>query len=173
MTNKLVLVGYMGAGKSTVAKILAKSLQIEWLDLDELIVLKEGNPIKDVFKTKGEIYFRKIEHQIFKDLITSKNKSFVLSTGGGTPCYAENHLLLKYPNVTSIYLQASLENLVSRILPFKSNRPLIANLNDDEMMDFVAKHLFERSYFYHQAKFVVKTDGKSMDEISNQILKLL
>jgi shikimate kinase len=173
MTNKLVLVGYMGAGKSTVAKILAKSLQIEWLDLDELIVLKEGNPIKDVFKTKGEIYFRKIEHQIFKDLITSKNKSFVLSTGGGTPCYAENHLLLKYPNVTSIYLQASLENLVSRILPFKSNRPLIANLNDDEMMDFVAKHLFERSFFYHQAKFVVSTDEKSPTDIARQIMDLL
>ncbi|MFY8188489.1 MAG: shikimate kinase [Flavobacterium sp.] len=173
MTNKLVLVGYMGAGKSTVAKILAKSLQLEWLDLDDLIVLKEKSTITDIFKTKGEIYFRRLEHQIFSDLIASQNQSFVLSTGGGTPCYANNHLLLNATDVTSVYLKASLEHLVKRIIPSKAKRPLMVHLKDDEIADFVAKHLFERSFFYHQAKFVVSTDEKSPTGVARQIMDLL
>jgi shikimate kinase len=173
MKNKVVLVGYMGAGKSTVAKNLAKNINFEWLDLDEIIVSREGISINDIFKTKGEIYFRKLEHQIFKDLIVSNNNSFVLSVGGGTPCYANNHEFLKLENVSSIYLQASIKTLYSRLLPSRNERPLISNLNEDEMMDFLAKHLFERSYFYHQAKFVVQTDGKSPEEVVNQIQKML
>lgn len=173
MKNKVVLVGYMGAGKSTVAKNLAKNMNVEWLDLDEIIVLKEGISINQIFKTKGEIYFRKLEHQIFKELITENKDSFVLSVGGGTPCYANNHMFLKSENVSSIYLQASLETLSARILPSKGERPLISNLKEDEMMDFLAKHLFERSYFYHQAEFIVRTDDKSPEEVVNQILNLL
>lgn len=173
MKNKVVLVGYMGVGKSKVAEKLAKTLQIEWIDLDNLIIKNEQLSIQDIFTTKGEIYFRKQEHQIFKDLLTNQQKSFVLSTGGGTPCYAQNHLFLQSANITSIYLKASIENLIRRISSSKSDRPLLANLNEDEMNDFVAKHLFERSFFYHQAQFVVNTDDKSIDEIVNQIVGLL
>lgn len=173
MINKVVLVGYMGVGKSTVAKILAKNMEIEWLDLDEIIVSREGISISEIFKTKGEIYFRKIENQIFKELIDVNKNSFVLSVGGGTPCYANNHEFLKSENVSSIYLQASLHTLYERILPSKHERPLLSNLKEDEMLDFLAKHLFERSYFYHQANFLVQTDGKSPEEVVSQIQKLL
>lgn len=173
MKNKVVLVGYMGAGKSTTAKILAKNMELDWLDLDEIIVSREGISINDIFELKGEIYFRKIEHQIFKDLLVSNKNSFVLSVGGGTPCYANNHEFLKLENVQSIYLQASLKTLFARILPSKDKRPLISNLKDDEMLDFIAKHLFERSYFYHQSQYVIKTDGKLQAEVALQIQNLL
>ena len=108
---KIVLLGYMASGKSTIGKLLSKALSMPFIDLDAYIESKEKSSIKAIFNTKGEIYFRKIEHAHLCDLLDSE-KDFVLSLGGGTPCYANNmDAIVKAKQTTSFYLQASVSLL--------------------------------------------------------------
>lgn len=169
--KKVVLIGYMGSGKSVIAKKLAGELDLKYFELDELIEQNENKSIKEIFETKGELYFRKLEHKLFKDILN--NDDFVLSTGGGTPCYYDNHKILSNETMTSIFLKASIETLFRRLKDEKSTRPLLSELDSSEMKEFIAKHLFERSYFYNQAKYVVNVDDKSVEEIVSEIKQLL
>ncbi len=170
--KKIILLGYMGCGKSTIAKLLANSTSFSYLDLDEIIEKNENASVKNIFSEKGEIYFRKLEHQILEKLINNQ-ESFILSLGGGTPCYSNNHEFLKSSNVISIYLKASVETLYDRLLYSNSERPLIANKNPEEMKEFIAKNLFDRSYYYNQAQFKISVDGKSSEEIISEIETIL
>ncbi len=168
---KIILLGYMASGKSTISKLLAKKLQIEAIDLDDYIVEKEGLSVNDVFKTKGEIYFRLQENKYLLELLKNKN-SFVLALGGGTPCYANNMDLIKNePN--SIYLKANLNTLFDRLIKEKESRPLISSLNDEKLKEFIAKHLFERGQFYEQASHTVNIDSKTIATIVDQVKELL
>ena len=169
---KIVLVGYMGSGKSTIATFLSEKLQLPCKDLDNCIEKQEGMSIAVVFEAKGEIYFRKLEHQVFKEMMAA-NDSFVLSTGGGTPCYANNHLLLNGHGVVSIYLKTSIDQLLLRTKDEKVTRPLLASKSDKELREYVAQHLFERSYFYNQATFTICTDQKTPEQIVAEIKNLL
>ena len=166
--NKIILLGYMGSGKSTIAQKLALSLNLTFIDLDQYIEQTENVSIKKLFESNKEIQFRKLEHQYLKELLAN-NDSFVLSLGGGTPCYANNHLLLQGENIASIYLKASIATLSERLKHEKESRPLLANQPDEELEEFIAKHLFERSYFYTHAKHTIKVDGKSVDTIVAEI----
>ena len=170
--KKVILLGYMGSGKSTVAKILSQKLQLPYFDLDLMIEEKAGLSVKSIFSEKGEIYFRKLEHEIFHETV-EKPQSLVLSVGGGTPCYANNHLLLTANNVVSVYLKASIDELFNRLADEKYHRPLISNAQPEEMKEFIAKHLFERSYFYNQAKHIINVDGKSPEQISAEVENLI
>ena len=167
----LVLIGYMASGKSTIGRILAKKLDYDFIDLDDFIEEKEKMAVSDVFKTKGEIYFRKIESQYLKEIISEKSK-IVLSLGGGTPCYNNNmDDILKANNVKSIYLKASIKTLIGRLKNEKSKRPLVAHIEtDDALTEFIAKHLFERSQFYNQAHKVISTDDKTEAVIIEELL---
>jgi len=162
----------MGSGKSTIAELLAKKHRLPFLDLDKMIEKEEQMTINSIFEKKGEIYFRKAEHQIFKETISSSS-SFVLSLGGGTPCYANNHQFLKNPSVVSIYLKVSIDELCNRLIDQKANRPIIAKMELDELKSFVAQHLFERSYYYNQAGYTIDATGKSTEEIVSEIERLL
>lgn len=168
---KIILLGYMASGKSTISKLLAKKLQIEAIDLDDYIVEKEGLNINDIFKTKGEIYFRLQENKYLLELLNNKN-NFVLALGGGTPCYANNmDLIMKMRN--SIYLKANLNTLFDRLKNEKEDRPLISSLNDEKLKEFIAKHLFERGQFYGQASHIVNIDNKTIATIVDQVKELL
>lgn len=169
---KIILVGYMGSGKSTIGKKLSKFVGIPFYDLDKIIEEKEKKSIKSIFKDKGEIYFRKIESQIFNDFI-SENENFILALGGGTPCYANNHFALQNEDITSFYLKANVETLTERLHSEKENRPLISNLNKEELNDYVRKHLFDRSHYYLQSKNIITIENKSIEEIKNEILAIL
>ncbi|MBL7866463.1 MULTISPECIES: shikimate kinase [Flavobacterium] len=169
---KIVLLGYMGSGKSTIAHLLSEKTQIEAFDLDEIIEERAGLSIKNIFEQKGEVFFRKLENQIFKELISSE-KEMILSLGGGTPCYANNHELLNGDGVVSFYLKASIETLYGRLLSVRDNRPLIAEQEEEEMKEYIAKHLFDRSYYYNQATHIVSVDGKSPEEVSAEIKRIL
>lgn len=170
--KKVVLIGYMGSGKSVIAKKLANQIGISAVELDEMIEKKCEMSIQELFSSKGELFFRKDEHQLFLNLLNDEN-DMIISTGGGTPCYFNNHELLNGENVVSIYLKASIDTLYNRLLKGKQKRPLIANLNDNEIKEFIAKHLFDRSFYYNQATYKVNVDAKTIDEIVAEIANLL
>ncbi|AZJ35763.1 shikimate kinase [Tenacibaculum singaporense] len=170
---KIVLLGYMASGKSTIGRILAEKMQTSFIDLDEYIEEKERKTVSEIFEQKGEIYFRKQEHIYLKELL-EKEGDFVLSLGGGTPCYARNmEVLLSFSNAKSVYLKTSIHTIVNRLTSEKSKRPLVARLNKEELTEFVAKHLFERSYYYNQAQYKITIDDKNKDEIVEDLLSLL
>ena len=170
--KKIILLGYMGCGKSTIANELAKRIHIPFVDLDKKIEEKENLSISSIFEKHGEIYFRKLEHQVFTELLNSP-EILIIGLGGGTPCYANNHELLKEEGIISIYLRASVDTLFDRLSPNKSKRPLIANKNDSEMKEFIAMHLFERSFYYNQAQYKVTVDDKSIDSVVDDIITIL
>jgi len=170
--KKIVLVGYMGSGKSTIGKILSEKTGIPFFDLDEIIEKNTQKTISELFLEIGEIKFRKLEHETLNHFLATQF-SFILSLGGGTPCYANNHLQLLKEGITSVYLKASLQELIRRLEPEKKHRPLIASKDGEDFQEFIAKHLFERSYFYNQAKYVVSVDAKTPAAIADEIISIL
>ncbi|TDO93998.1 shikimate kinase [Flavobacterium sp. 245] len=170
--KKIVLLGYMGCGKSTIAQNLSKITNIPFLDLDSCIEKKANLSINEIFSKHGEIYFRKLEHEMFLELLNSSENN-IIGLGGGTPCYANNHLLLQNDDLVSIYLKASIDTLYNRLAQNKSKRPLIANMEEEEMKEFIAKHLFDRSFYYNHAQHKVSVDGRSVEETVNDILEIL
>ena len=170
--KKIILLGYMGCGKSTIAVALSTSIGIPFVDLDKEIEAKVGLSIDAIFKKHGEIYFRKLEHEVFIDLLNN-SKQLIIGLGGGTPCYANNHELLKGTNVVSVYLKASIDTLFHRLHHNKSKRPLIADKNEGEMKEFIAKHLFDRSFYYNQAQFKVVVDDKTIKQTVLDIVAIL
>ncbi|MDB4709466.1 shikimate kinase [Flavobacteriaceae bacterium] len=170
---KIILLGYMGSGKTTIGIQLARKLFLNFTDLDDFIEEKEQKSIKEIFKQKGEIYFRKIEHKYLKQFI-NENESYVLSLGGGTPCYAGNlDLILKDKKSLSFYLRGSIPTLFKRLSENKFKRPLISDLSDDQLTEYLAKHLFERSLFYDKATHKISIDNKEIQEIVTEIRILL
>ena len=167
----IVLIGYMASGKTSIGKKLAGKLNYNFLDLDDFIEDKENMSVTDVFKDKGEIYFRKQESFYLKALLKSENNT-ILSVGGGTPCYSGNmNVILNDKHVKCIYLKASLNTLVNKLMRKKATRPLIAHIETkEEMTEFIGKHLFERIQFYNQAEIQVSIDDKTKDEIVEDIV---
>ena len=170
----VILIGYMASGKSTLGKILAKKLNYGFIDLDDYIENEEGMPVKDIFKNKGELYFRKAE-TIYLNIIMNEKNDIVLSLGGGTPCYGNNmDAILQAGNVTSFYLKASLNYLVDRLKTKKSKRPLLSHLKtDEELKEFIGKHLFERSPYYDRANHKIVIDNKSKKDIIKELKSAL
>lgn len=168
---QIVLVGYMGSGKSSIGEILAQQLKIPLIDLDNYIAAKEQISVVEIFKTKGEIYFRKKEAQYLQEILENIDQ-LVLALGGGTPCYGNNLDLLKKLS-TTIYLKTSINSLVNRLIVEKQKRPLMAHLNDEDLHEFIGKHLFERTTFYQQSDFTVVTDGKSIYDVAAEIKSIL
>ncbi|MDP5082332.1 MAG: shikimate kinase [Winogradskyella sp.] len=170
----VVLMGYMGSGKSTIGKELATVLNYRFLDIDDYLVDIEKVSISEIFKNKGEIYFRKKETECLKELLSS-SENLVLALGGGTPCYGSNIDLIKsYANVKSFYLKLSIPLLVKRLFNKRENRPLISHLNsENELLDFIGKHIFERVHYYNQAQYTISTDNKSQEAVLEAILMQL
>ncbi|WP_289063082.1 shikimate kinase [uncultured Zobellia sp.] len=169
---KIVLLGYMGSGKSTIGKLLSKERGLEFIDLDNYIEEAEQMFVPDIFKTKGELYFRKKEYAYLNEVLAQKD-NFVLSLGGGTPCYGNNMQAVLDATKNAIYLKVSIAELVNRLLKEKDQRPLIMNIPEDELPEFIGKHLFERSYFYNQTDKVISSDGKNPEEIVAEMGALL
>ena len=159
--------GYMGSGKSTVAGILASKMNVPALDLDDYISEREGLSIPEIFASRGEIYFRKMENVYLDELLESE-RSFVLALGGGTPCYANNMEMLLEKSHT-VYLRASVSTLFERLIRERKSRPMISDLNEEQLAEFIAKHLFERREFYERAERVIAIEDKSPEAIAEEI----
>lgn len=165
------LVGYMGSGKSHISKILSEKLDFKLIDLDREISRRSKLTIPEIFEKKGEIHFRKLEREILEEILATQ-ENIVLSLGGGTPVYYNNMEIINH-NSKSFFLRTSINTLIERISKQKEKRPLIANISDDALPEFIAKHLFERNQFYSKAQFNIGTDSKEPEQIMNEIIEKL
>lgn len=162
----------MGSGKTTVGKEVAKRMRLTFLDLDDYIESSEKMSIPEIFHQKGELYFRKKEHFYVKEVL-EKDDNIILSTGGGTPCYGNNLDTIYEYTDNVVYLKASIKELERRLSKEKEERPLIQNIADADLPEFIGKHLFERSFYYNQARHIVLCDSKSPQVLAEEIEKLL
>lgn len=165
------LLGYMGSGKSHISKNLSQKINFKLIDLDHKISEEHQQTIPEIFEKRGEIYFRKEEKRILEEILDSED-NLVLSLGGGTPVYYENMDIINEKS-KSFFLRASVNTLTNRVLLHKNTRPLISKLEDSDVPEFIAKHLFERNPYYSKAHFIIDTDSKNETEVSDQIIKLL
>ena len=165
MSKNLVLTGMMGVGKSTIGKSLADKLSYKFVDIDNLIEKKEGNPIDKIFHTKGENYFRQIENKISIEQL--KKDKIVISLGGGAFLNSSIRRAVKNSSI-SFWLDVSAELLVKRLKKNKK-RPLLRNKNLNEI---VKKIYLERKKTYSEADFKVKCNFLKPDIIVKKILKL-
>jgi len=145
----IYIVGYMGSGKSSLGRELAQQLYIPCIDLDHQIEQEQNIPISTIFKQQGEAYFRNLERQAL--LQSFKLNHTIISTGGGTPTYQNNMELMNKEGIT-IYLKADIKTLFERLKHRKEHRPILANLNDTELHQFIEQHLQPRKPFYETAQ---------------------
>ena len=167
---KIFLSGYMGVGKSVISRQLASKLDYPLIDLDDQISLIEQKSISQIFKEKGELYFRKLESRVLTDILEDPT-NMIVALGGGTPCYGMNMELIKNAaSAKTIYLKASVEFLTERLSTEQSSRPMISHLTrKEDLEDFVRKHMFERAFYYHQADVVIDVEGKTPEEIVTEM----
>ena len=169
----IVLIGYMGSGKSLIGSHLAKKIDYKFIDLDQYIETNEGCSISNIFDDLGDIYFRKIETKYLIKCL-SENNNIVLSLGGGTPCYNDNLTHINSANNISIYLKNNNVELSKRLYKNNNNRPLISKIKSEQkMIEFVSKHLFEREVFYNKANVTVDCYKKDVYSISDLIISNL
>lgn len=159
--DRIFLIGFMGAGKTTIGKQLAKALDYDFFDLDHYIESRFQKTIAQIFEEQGEEKFRQIEQTMLKEV--GSFEKVVISTGGGTPCFFDN---IEYMNNAGlvIYLQSSPEALAARLMACKNKRPLIEGKNEEELLEFIEKTLDKRNQFYQKAKHVVDMEHLSTKE---------
>lgn len=149
---RVIIIGYMGAGKTTVGRGLAKALGVPFYDLDWYITERYRKKVPEIFAEKGEEGFRDLERRMLHEVAEFEN--IVLSCGGGTPCFFDN---MEYMNslAETIYLKASPEILDAHLKVAKGTRPLLQGKDDQERYDYIKASLQEREPFYMKARHVI------------------
>lgn len=152
---RIILIGYMGAGKTTVGKALAKDLGLMFYDLDWYIESRMRKTVAQIFKESGEEGFRNIERNMLHEVAEFEN--VIISCGGGTPCFFDNMDYMNQQGET-LYLQASPEVLSKHLKMGKSVRPLIVGKTEEELLQFINESLEKRNPYYTQAKHILNVD---------------
>jgi len=150
--KRIIIIGYMGAGKTTVGKALAEDLGLTFYDLDWYIENRMRKTIKQIFDESGEEGFRKIEHNMLHEVAEFEN--VIISCGGGTPCFFDNMDYMNEQGET-LYLKASPEVLYGHLRMGKSVRPLLLNKTPEEVKVFIQEQLQKREPFYNKAKHIL------------------
>jgi shikimate kinase len=162
----IILIGFMGSGKTTLGKKLARALNSPFVDSDVAIETQAGQTISKIFETRGEAHFRLLETNWIEQL--SIDKPTVIATGGGMPCFNNNMQNLKNKGLV-IYLQRPAKELLQRLKNAKNKRPLLAAMKDDEMLAFIEEKLNEREVFYLQADVVLSREQQELLVLLNII----
>lgn len=163
---RIFLIGYMGSGKTTVGKKLARMLNYEFMDLDEVFEEKYRIQINGFFEKYDERAFREIETSLIKE--TEQFDHIVISTGGGAPCFNDNLSLMKSIGIT-VYLQMSIPALVNRLSNAKRVRPLLKDMDVEELTDFISKQLKERDNFYKEAHITINGENCEVETMARSI----
>ncbi len=161
---KIYLIGLPGCGKSTLGKQLSKRLDVPFIDLDIALEQREGKPVKDIFKEKGEDYFRKIESDTLRK-VSEGLPEFVLATGGGAPVFYDNMEFMNKLGHT-IFLDVPAREIANRILKSnKEERPLLAKLAPDELKDQIEFLRSQRIRFYNQAIHTISANAIKVEDV--------
>ncbi len=161
--ERIFIIGYMGSGKTTIGKLLAKALSLSFVDLDAYIEKKYRKTVPALFEEKGEEGFRKIESQSLREVADFED--VVVSTGGGTPCFFDNMEVMNRTGIT-LYLDAHPEELADHLMASKTVRPLIVGKSREELIPFITKHLAGRESHYRKAQIIYPIDRMiTKDEI--------
>lgn len=150
--RRIILIGYMGAGKTTVGKALAKELHMPFYDLDWYIESRMHKTVKAIFDERGEAGFRKIEYNMLHEV--AEFEDIIISCGGGTPCFFDNIDYMNRQGET-VYLKATPEVLYGHLKMGKTIRPLLLNKTADEVQVFIREQLAQREPYYSKAKYVL------------------
>ncbi len=168
---KLFLIGYMGCGKSSLGRKVARRLGVRFVDTDAVIEEREGASISDIFQYEGEEYFRRLERSVI-DEVADDTADVVVSTGGGLPVWKDNMETMNRVG-TTVYIRRSAEQIASRLSPYgRQKRPKLRGLSDDEIVDFMTRNMAEREPYYARALHVLDTDGVSDGELADRIVEL-
>ena len=159
----------MGSGKTHWGQRLAAKLNLPFFDLDSLIIEKENRSVAEIFAQKGEEFFRFLEKEILES-VTDHQESFILSCGGGTPCFFNNIEFMK-KNGKVIWLNTSVEVLRQRLQRERRSRPLIADVSEEELQRYIVRKLTERRMYYQQADVTVNEENTNLDELIRILLQ--
>lgn len=172
--KRIFLVGYMGAGKTTIGKVLSKMVGLTFIDLDYYIEGRFRKTVSQLFAERGEEGFRTIEHNLLHEV--AEFEDVLISTGGGTPCFFDNMAFMRQQG-TTIYLQVSVEELAKRLELGKQTRPVLKNRSGEALRAFIQESLAARSPFYEQAQIIINTDSLMTDvdakALSRDIIQLI
>lgn len=164
MENRRVfLIGFMGAGKSTLGKKLANKIGYQFIDIDQEIEKKFDMSIISFFKLYGESIFREEETRMANKII-NEDLQAVVAVGGGLPVFNNNMALLNRSGVTC-YLERPIKELYQRLVKSKENRPLIKDLDDDRLLEFIEKGMAKRELYYNLSKFKLTRDQQNVEQM--------
>lgn len=163
---KIFLIGFMGCGKTTLGSRLAAKLKYEFIDLDKKLEAGAGMTIGKYFEKHGEEKFRELERNVLQS--TSFPENVVISTGGGAPCYFDNIDWMNN-NGATIYISMTPKALAARLKKAKNERPLLKDLNDEQLVNFITEKLQERDPYYLKAKYVIS----GIDITAEKVIEVL
>ena len=150
--KRVILIGYMGSGKTTIGKALSKETGLMFYDLDWYIESRMRKSVSQIFAEKGEEGFRKIEYNMLHEV--AEFEDVIISCGGGTPCFFDNMDYLNQQGEV-VYLKASPETLYKHLLMAKIERPLLKDKSADELIAYITEHLKQREPFYEKARHML------------------
>jgi len=164
---RIFIIGYMGAGKSTVGKRLANNLNIPFVDLDDAFEARFRYSIPRFFDHFGEKRFREFEYRCLKEIIKDHDHA-VISTGGGTACFNDNISLMNKEGIT-VYIKMHPKSLALRLNRARRLRPVVRDIKNSDMQKFIEEQLADREGFYEQAKITVKGENLNMEKLTEEI----
>ncbi len=165
--GKIFLIGFMGSGKTYWGKLWAAESGFQFYDLDEIIEQEEKKSVAEIFEQNGEDYFRQKETGVLKSFLQKQN--CIIACGGGTPCF-NNNMQWMNGNGTTVYLMATADEILRRVINEQEKRPLIMNLSPDELLEFIVPKLKERDFFYSKATIILPVKYITATTI-NEVLK--
>ena len=173
----IFLIGYMASGKTTFGRALSSERGIPFIDLDDYIEEKYGLKIPQIFASYGEKRFREMERDALKEIaageITESSQGCIIACGGGTPCFFDNIDLLNSLG-TTVFLNASKDKLLHRLLEFNNTRPIVAGKNRDEISRIIESQMEKRLPFYSRAKIMWNSDSlESEEQIKANVSKFI